>query len=121
MCCVTQDEMRAIEAANAARNAKNRIPPITDPMGRHWSQPDSSLIEIDDTHARMTAATFRQLAEYSCSQPTGVYPGKMWRRDAWVVLPGASDRHILCWYGNEDPEPTKYCSNHYRIISIIPS
>lgn len=34
----------------------------------------------DDTHALMRTSTFRALPEYSCSVPTGVYPGKTWRR-----------------------------------------
>ena len=51
---------------------------MTDPMGRHWRQPPRERILIDDTHALMDLATFEQLSEYSCTIPTGVYPGKMW-------------------------------------------
>ncbi len=50
-------------------------------MGRNWDQPPTSDILIDDEYALMTKATFDRLAEYSCSTPSGVYPGKMWRVD----------------------------------------
>lgn len=77
------------------------IPAMTDPMGRHLNQPPRESIEIDDTHALMTAATFKQLPEYSATIPTGVYPGKMWRRHD-----GAFDHKskrlpvwLLCWFG----------------------
>lgn len=56
---------------------KNTIPPITDPMGRHWRQPSVASIALDDTHALMDDATFQALPEYSATRPSGVYPGKM--------------------------------------------
>lgn len=96
------------------------IPPITDPMGKHWSQPNRSQILIDATHAVMTQETFDQLAEYSCSFPTGVYPGKMWKCNVGAfnhkVKP--EDRYWqLRWFGHhEDPA---YVSNNYRTILIL--
>jgi hypothetical protein len=77
---------------------------MTDPLGRYWNQPSRDLILVDETHAVMTAHTFQQLSEYSATIPSGVYPGKMWRR-----LDGAHDRKcpmdgcrwLLCWYGDD--------------------
>lgn len=70
------------------------IPPITDPMGRHWDQPSRDDILVDDTHAVMTVKTFTALLEYSTSMPSGVYDGKMWRRhDRCDCL------DLLMWYG----------------------
>jgi hypothetical protein len=83
------------------------IPPITDPLGVHWKQPERTKIEIDNTHALMNEATFEQLLEYSCSQPTAVYYGKMWKRlqnNIWY----------LCWFGKG--KNSDFCSNNYRII-----
>lgn len=97
----------------------NTIPPITDPMSRSWRQPASSSILIDDTHALLTPGAFSSLSEYSSSMPSGVYPGKMWKRHD-----GAFDRHckpedrqwLLVWYGEcDDP---KLCSINRRIILL---
>jgi hypothetical protein len=66
------------------------IPIITDPLGKYWEQPDRRQIQIVDGAACMTRKTFDQLAEYSGSVPTGVYPGKMWKR-----LDGVFDAEFL--------------------------
>jgi hypothetical protein len=70
-----------------------------------WDQPSSDSIEIDDMHALMTRATFEALPEYSSTIPTGVYPGKMWRRnDARNATPYSPldppvpPDWLLCWY-----------------------
>lgn len=52
---------------------------MTDPLGQYWDQPDRSLILIDDRDAVMERSTFEKLHEYSCTVPSAVYPGKMWR------------------------------------------
>jgi hypothetical protein len=100
----------------------NTIPLITDPMGRHWKQPDVSLITIDDEYARMSSATFEDLPEYSASRPTGVYPGKMWKRhdgahDYEFRARGGKPEWLLCWYGESEIGPG-YCSNHFRKIAL---
>ena len=92
---------------------KNFIPPITDPLGKHWEQPDRARILIDDTHAVMSQDDFEKLLDYTASQPTGTYVGKMWR--AQYGKPG-SRKWYLCWFG-KDPDP-KFLSNNYREILI---
>jgi hypothetical protein len=90
----------------------NFIPQMTDPLGRYWSQPKTSAIEIDDTHALMSIETFEALAEYSASKPSGVYPGKMWKcitRD---------ERRYLRWYG-EVPNDPKVCSINTREVLLV--
>jgi hypothetical protein len=77
---------------------------MTDPMGWHWRQPERDRILLDDTHALMTSATFEELSEYSTTIPSGVYPGKMWRRHDGIFdqtrrrngLPGV---WLLAWFG----------------------
>lgn len=104
------------------------IPPITDPLGRSWRQPDRSLIEIDDTHALMTRLTFESLADYSASNPSGVYVGKMWRRhdgvfDVVFRSAGGTPEWLLCWFGPckkaECPGCDKFVSNNWRKILIV--
>lgn len=56
----------------------NEIPPMTHPLSRHWRQPSTSAILIDDVNAVMDVDTLGALPEYSCSLPTGAYEGKMW-------------------------------------------
>lgn len=78
------------------------IPPI-DAQGRNWAQPKRSAIEITDTYAIMSLVSFESLHEYSCSAPSGVYEGKMWRRhngafDWDFRRRGGVPRWLLCWY-----------------------
>lgn len=97
------------------RSDLSPIPPITDPLGRYWDQPEREAIEIDDTHALMAERTFKQLADYSCSVPSGVYEGKMWkrRRDYYDERQG----WLLVWYGESTVGPG-YCSNNFREILV---
>jgi hypothetical protein len=82
------------------------IPPITDPLGKYWDQPPREAIEIDDTHALMTYQTMKKLHNYESTIPTGVYPGKIWRR-----------KDQLCWFDvHEDP---KLCSIYVRDILVV--
>lgn len=80
------------------------IPAMTDPLGRHWRQPAIEQISLDDTHALMNESTFQQLSDYSSSYPSGVYPGKMWRRHDGLFdrsCPADRRRWLLCWYGED--------------------
>lgn len=86
------------------------IPPMTDPLGRHWRQPSRQEILIDEEHAVMTRSTFDKLAEYSTTRPTGVYPGKMWKA---IYGNGA----YLRWYGIVEGRPD-LCSNNQRLILL---
>jgi hypothetical protein len=74
------------------------IPPITDPLGRYWEQPDTSKILIDDEVALMDQRTHDDLAEYSASTPTGVYPGKAWKACRF-------GKSYLRWFGEPDGHP----------------
>lgn len=98
----------------------NTIPPITDPVGKYWEQPNPAGILVDDTHALMDAKAFEALHEYSCSQPSGVYPGKMWKGNAYAYKRGPGglrERWYLHWFGDSDKGPD-WCSNNTREILI---
>lgn len=98
---------------------EHAIPPMTDPLGRHWNQPPREAITIDCEHARMTEATFQKLPEYSATHPTGVYPGKMWRRHDGAFIPAAKRtsplRWLLCWYG---PDVGGKCEICFREVAL---
>lgn len=69
-------------------NGMDVIPGITDKRGAHWAQPSRKYIWLDEKYALMKDQTFRSLVEYSSSEPTGMYEGKMWkcrRGDAWYL------------------------------------
>ena len=90
----------------------NAIPVITDPLGKYWKQPEVEQIELDNTHALMSMQTFNKLMEYSCSFPTGVYEGKMWKSktiDGW----------ILRWFAEDPRDNENYCSNNSRLILTV--
>lgn len=99
----------------------NVIPPITDPLGKSWKQPDPASMMIDDTHALMSKRAFWELLNYSTSRPSGVYPGKMWRAHV-PINPGVEGlngpyKWVLRWYGIV-PGNDKVCSNNQRDILV---
>lgn len=112
----------AFELAIARAEDLEPIPRITDPLGRGWQQPERSDIQIDDKHAVMARSTFNKLREYSGSNPTGVYEGKMWKRhdggfDWNFRARGGKPTWLLVWFGrHSDPDKV---SNNYRDILII--
>lgn len=67
-----------------------KIPKMDDPMGRHWRQPKDlrDRVGLYETHATIAERDWLALSNYETSVPSGVYPGKAWRRG-----------HLLCWYG----------------------
>lgn len=91
--------------------ARHPIPPMTHELGRYWEQPDRSEIEVDGTHALMSPAAFYALSDYSRSNPSGVYEGKMWRRLADGVW-------FLCWFENE-PLSTDWLLVKTRRILVV--
>lgn len=111
----------SIDIALAKLEAREPIPLITSPLGRSWKQPSRSEIQIDATHALMTRATFDKLAEYSATNPTGAYEGKMWKRHDgafdWAFRArGGKPTWMLCWYGVCDKP--NCVSNNYRVILL---
>lgn len=49
---------------------------------RNWNQdffPYQNEILVDDLYAVMSQRSFDKAPEYSCTTPTGVYPGKRWK------------------------------------------
>ena len=64
---------------------KNTIPPMTNSLGKHWVQPDPSGFVLDDDYVLMSKLDFDLLPDYTNSEPTGKYNGKMWK-DSLILL-----------------------------------
>lgn len=91
-------------------NASEVIPPMTHAYGKYWDQPALKNIEISNSHAQMSNTDFKKLADYSLTDPTGVYEGKMWKSEQ-------NGKWYLKWWGKSE-NPDK-CSFHYREIIVI--
>ncbi len=89
----------------------NVVPPLTHPLGRHWTQPAPWEAVIDDETATMSSEAFERLAEYSSTMPTGAYEGKMWKRHL------GDGEWLLGWYGYSKIGKG-YVSNNWRRIVL---
>lgn len=88
-----------------------KIPAITHPLGRYWEQPDVDQVTIDSGHAMMTTTTMNQIADYTGSEPSGMYVGKMWRR---LEL----GRWFLYWFDHSS-KGEQYISLRRREILLV--
>lgn len=87
------------------------IPAMTDELGRYWRQPaDIRDAPIDGSHVLLTRRQFDGLSDYTASLPSGVYPGKCWRRRTAVGW-------VLVWFG-VDPKNKAVCTIESRFIRI---
>ncbi|MDR2331898.1 MAG: hypothetical protein LBE61_00280 [Burkholderiaceae bacterium] len=79
-----------------------KLPPMDDPLGRHWRQPKGLRDRVDlyETHGAIAESDWYGLPRYESTLPSGVYPGKAWRCGKY-----------LCWYG---PDIAGKC----RIVSL---
>lgn len=87
------------------------IPVMDDPLGKYWDQPrDIRDAPMDNDTVLLTPMQFDDLLEYSASIPTGVYPGKCWKR--------IERKHaLLVWYGDETPDHK--CPILFRSIEVV--
>lgn len=81
-------------------NKDNIIPPMTHPYGMCWQQPPTYLILIDDTHAVMSRLDFEILMDYTRSQPSALYNGKMWKAQ---YEDEGTLKWFLCYCFNDRP------------------
>jgi hypothetical protein len=82
-----------------------QLPKMDDPLGQHWRQPRGlrERVGLYGTHAAISEADWFGLPRYETSIPSGVYPGKAWRRGKF-----------LCWYG---PDRNGRCAiGHLRAL-----
>lgn len=103
-----------------------KMDPVKDPLSKYWDQPSTEGILIDDKYALMSKKTYDELKDCSESQPTGVYPGKMWKgKQYWpVTQPNKqviwrwTGRYELRWFGFSE-KGENFCSNNSREILLI--
>lgn len=89
------------------------IPPMCSPYATPWEQPNRDDILVSDDAAVMDAKCLEALQVYSCTIPTGVYSGKMWRAEA-------NGQWILRWWSDEfEHEGRMVCSVEQRPIRIM--
>lgn len=93
--------------------ALDHVPPITDPLGKHWTQPERAAILMDDHSCMMSEPDFHLLSEYSSSLPSGTYAGKLWKGNfakGWFLgFYGEPDAKTIPIYWREilNPPPAK--------------
>lgn len=93
------------------------IPLMNDPLGKYWEQPrDIREVPMDDDVVLLSPSQFAGLHEYSATMPTGVYPGKCWKR-VELNHDGSHHRTLLVWYGDETPEHD--CPILFRNIEVV--
>lgn len=77
----------------------NIIPPMTDAHGKYWVQPDPRGFVLDDNYVLMEKLDFDLLPDYTNSEPTGKYNGKMWK-GRFQTLKG--EKWFLMWCHDEN-------------------
>lgn len=98
---------------------RNFIPDMVHPLSKgRLQQPNREDLTIDDESVIMNTKSFKMLAEYSTSVPSGVYEGKMWKAHKYKEIDGEKvwDWYLL-WFGLSEKEGM--CSNQMRKIIII--
>jgi hypothetical protein len=88
-----------------------QIPPMTHELGAYWEQPDPKDIRLEDGLAFMEKATFRKLAQYDTTLPTGVYVGKMWKCKV------EDDEWWLRWFIDSETNPAN-CTMKQALILV---
>ena len=85
------------------------------PRGKAWKQPDRNNLVLDDKYAMMYRRDFEMLPDYTGSEPTGKYNGKMWKAQ---YVSRDNRKWYLCWCHDENTVSQEiYIS--YREILII--
>lgn len=74
---------------------------------------------------RITMAKAVELPEYSATNPTGVRPGKMWRRcngahDQQFKRAGGVPRWMICTYEEIPGDDTRVKNGYYRALIRVP-
>jgi len=95
----------------------NPVPPLDFeryPLARHWDQPDpTNFLWIGDS-VLLTLREMCLLRSYDSTFPSGVYPGKCWKRNDRKLGP------VLVWFGHGE-EPGSCSINYRKILERKPS
>lgn len=91
------------------------VPPIVDPLGKSWNQPNPHNFVWDEDCVAMSEQDYKSLHTYDCTLPTGIYEGKMWKTH---IRKNGEEVPYLC-YITDDPVNAEYCIINRIIILIV--
>lgn len=94
---------------------KNTIPPMTNSLGKHWVQPDPSGFVLDDDYVLMSKLDFDLLPDYTNSEPTGKYNGKMWKGQFNTTK---GKKWFLAWCHDENEVSNLICISYREILVV---
>lgn len=94
---------------------KNTIPPMTNSLGKHWVQPDPSGFVLDDDYVLMSKLDFDLLPDYTNSEPTGKYNGKMWKGQFKTTK---GKKWFLAWCHDENEVSNLICISYREILVV---
>lgn len=90
-----------------------KIPDMTHELSRYWDQPSKDEFVIDQLseYAIMTEEVFNKFHNYSHSNPSGAYEGKMWVSTYKGI-------HYLKWFDTHPDKEGWLIGHHLEIILI---
>ena len=88
--------IRSVDVYDISTDVAKLIPPV-DTRYRDWNTPlRHEILAIDKDYVIMTKETLDKLPDYTNSEPTLKYNGKMWKAKA------RTGEWMFCWCNNED-------------------
>lgn len=85
------------------------IPLMDDPLSVYWDQPSHNQLFFTEEAVIVPRHAFNALKEYSSSNPSGAYHGKMWK----CYFDGQWE---LCWFGIHPTDPKLVTINRMPLI-----
>ncbi len=68
----------------------------------------------------LTKEEFEEMGEYSCTQPTGVYNGKRWKRDENAYNPyNGRSAWLMGEYAPSPSAPDTHCVTKWSRIALV--
>lgn len=98
------------------------VPPMVHKLSSAWNQPNPKNFLFDEKDVMMTLDEFEALADYSFSQPSGVYEGKMWKAKVWFRNNPGDNKVIGYWHlkwFDFCPDDMDKCSTQSRRIVLV--
>lgn len=102
--------IRSVEVIDISSDVAALIPPVEEKY-YHWDNPRrEDILAIDKDYVIMTRGAFAKLPDYTASEPTLKYNGKMWRMNT------KKDGWLFCWCNNSDGQ---FIDINYRKVLFL--
>lgn len=102
--------IRSVDVQDISTDVAELIPPV-DAEYRDWNTPRrNEILAIDKDYVIITKETLAKLPDYTNSEPTGKYNGKMWKAKAHT------GEWMFCWCNNADGD---FIDINYRQVLIM--